>query len=513
MSPDLAKRIADARTLVLRGAGSDFPAHPYLVTPLTNVHFIELPPQEVRLELVRQRLLPPSFAQKNIICIDNNYRIFYDADFLRSLSLRALAEIIIHEIWHLLREHTERTANLLGTNPEDFSTPVREVLLNILNVFQDAEINQHFNYISDSYVMQEGILPEHVGGTFGETFEQMFVRKWPEIKEILENILKQELNAERKDSSEKLDSQQGSFPLSRESSVFSKAGIPTTELDKLSPEQLSRLLTLMSQNLSYRSLDMHRPDLQSWPEIQRLLREHSLEKPLPELFKRAIQQKVAQDLINLSKRFSMRGSGFSPSILRWAAETIAPARIPYPQVFASVVSRYLSLTQHSHRRLSFARPSRRQIPGFLLPGMLGTRYRVAFLLDTSGSVSDEELGMYLQELRSLMRTYGNLCEVTYYCADSTIQNQARVHLADLKPERLRLIGGGGTNLDIAILQIAGEQRPPQILFVLTDGETPWPPKKPPTIEYIVIGLTRPPSQNFPIPEWADRIIELYDFEW
>jgi len=140
------------------------------------------------------------------------------------------------------------------------------------------------------------------------------------------------------------------------------------------------------------------------------------------------------------------------------------------------------------------------------------RYRVGFVFDTSGSVSDEELGLYLKELRACLRSYSHMCDVMYFSADTRVHTQMQVHLGDLKPERLQIRGGGGTDLDKVIEEIAAMRRPPQVLFVLTDGETPWPAEKPRTIERVVIGLSAPPSPTFPPPRWADHIVALYERE-
>ena len=669
MSPDIQQRLSDARRLILHGSGSDFPAHPYLVAALSNARFVELPPHPVRVALVAQHKLPPSFLKPDIICIDPDYRIYFDPDFIRKLNLKALAELIIHELWHPLRRHFDRSRDMLGVDPADFPPTMREVLLSTLNICQDAEINQHFDYIPNSYVLKNGILPEHIGANYGESFEQMFRRLWPDIKKTLEELLQQQKKQQQQtgpgqqqgnrsqnaqtqqphaqqqqpgarpqahsqqqtasqqqqglqqtspqqqqglqqaagqqpgsqqqngqqtpgqqpytgqpnqspgqqprapqqgfqqgqssgqqqglqqggqqshagQSNQQQDFQQGgqhctpssqtpgapstSQPEASEQSASDQtapqqsgsaakaAGQEQSErladmLGQLDPQTLHDLIQKLRQEMGYPGdQEEFRPDLSRWPGIEKLQQEQQAEAPLPDLLKRSIERKTAEDLIVfIRQQEKNRGAGFSPGLRRWAEETLAPTRIPYQRIFASLVSRYLSLAQTANRRLSFARPSRRQVPGLLLPGTQGMRYRVGFVFDTSGSVSDRELGLYVQELRNCLRSYSHMCEVMYFSADVRVHNQMRVHLGDLHPERLDIRGGGGTELDKVIEEIAAMRRPPQVLFVLTDGITPWPKEKPRTIERVVIGLTEEPSSTFPPPAWADHIAYLYDRE-
>src|SRR4051812_49743178 len=94
---------------------------------------------------------------------------------------------------------------------------------------------------------------------------------------------------------------------------------------------------------------------------------------------------------------------------------------------------------------TYGRPARRSValPGVVLPSMRRRPPRVCVVIDTSGSVSDAELGSALLEVAAIGRAVGGRRDgVTVVPCDAA----ARRAYALCGAEGIPLVGGGGTDL-------------------------------------------------------------------
>ncbi|WP_194836554.1 VWA-like domain-containing protein [Nocardia sp. XZ_19_369] len=164
---------------------------------------------------------------------------------------------------------------------------------------------------------------------------------------------------------------------------------------------------------------------------------------------------------------------------------------------------------------TYGRPARRSaaVPGVVLPSLRRTPPRVSVLIDTSGSVSDIELGSALLEVAAIARAVGGRRDlITVLPCDAA----ARIVHPLCRAERIPLVGGGGTDLRTGFAKAVGARPCPDVLVVLTDGQTPWPTRRPPC--RTVVGLFRRSvadtwSENNPDyvpdapPAWA-RVVDI-----
>ncbi len=105
------------------------------------------------------------------------------------------------------------------------------------------------------------------------------------------------------------------------------------------------------------------------------------------------------------------------------------------------------------------------------------------VIDTSGSVSDTELGSALLEVAAIGRAVaGRRDLVTVLPCDAAAQ---AVHPL-CRAEGIPLLGGGGTDLRTGFAKALRGRPQPDVIVVLTDGQTPWPERKPPC--RTVVGL-------------------------
>ncbi|GAA3391664.1 vWA domain-containing protein [Cryptosporangium minutisporangium] len=201
-----------------------------------------------------------------------------------------------------------------------------------------------------------------------------------------------------------------------------------------------------------------------------------------------------------------RGRGSVPlGWRRWATGGGA-ARVDWRRVLRSAVG--AGLRQIGGQvDYSFRRPGRRgaALAGtVVLPGLVAPAPTVAIVVDTSGSVSDQDLGLALAETTGIIKAAGaSGNRIRVYSCDATTQTAQEVCAA----EQVTLRGGGGTDLRAGIRRALSDAPRPDVVVVLTDGYTPWPATAPPS--RIVAGLFGPPippgHRRYRPPQWVETV--------
>lgn len=173
---------------------------------------------------------------------------------------------------------------------------------------------------------------------------------------------------------------------------------------------------------------------------------------------------------------------------RWADEAFHPPQ-PWRQLLGAAVHSAAGApgTGEDH---NYRRPSRRTaaVPGVLLPSLRRRPPRVCVVIDTSGSVSDAELGSALLEVAAISRAVGGRRDlVSVISCDAA----AGVAVPLCRAENVQLIGGGGTDLRSGFTRALRSRPRPDVIVALTDGQTPWPAEQPPC--RTVVGLFPRPA--------------------
>lgn len=150
---------------------------------------------------------------------------------------------------------------------------------------------------------------------------------------------------------------------------------------------------------------------------------------------------------------------------------------------------------------SYRRPSRRRVPGVILPSMTEPVPTVAAIVDTSGSMSPEQLNAAWAEVQGAILAVGIRRELV-----SVLVNDVAVELVDTPmSKRVELRGGGGTDLRNGIEHAASLRPRPSVVVVLTDGFTPWPAVPPPF--RLIVGLVgEEVADPDRVPSWATTVI-------
>jgi predicted metal-dependent peptidase len=103
--------------------------------------------------------------------------------------------------------------------------------------------------------------------------------------------------------------------------------------------------------------------------------------------------------------------------------------------------------------------------------------KIAFVIDTSGSVPKAALEAVAGEIEAYLRTFpATTLEVVY--ADARVTGRVSLTAADL-PLQLEPVGGGGTAFGPALAALADDEEPPACVVYLTDLLGRFPDEPPP----------------------------------
>jgi predicted metal-dependent peptidase len=181
---------------------------------------------------------------------------------------------------------------------------------------------------------------------------------------------------------------------------------------------------------------------------------------------------------------------------RWAHTVLTP-KVDYMATIRYTVRRALRDSTLGRYDRTYRRPHRRQAcyGEFIMSSFHQPRPRPGFLIDTSSSMQDTQLARAVAELGGLTRQLGYSTEVVVACCDAVVHDVKKVFTA----AQLQLYGGGGTDMRNGFRCFTEGKGPPiDLLIVVSDCQTPWPPETPPfPVITIRVGDGAPPP-------WGDR---------
>jgi predicted metal-dependent peptidase len=160
---------------------------------------------------------------------------------------------------------------------------------------------------------------------------------------------------------------------------------------------------------------------------------------------------------------------------RWAEEAFHPPQ-PWRDLLGAAI-RSAASSSGAGEDYTYGRPARRSasLPGVVLPSLRRRPPRVSVVIDTSGSVSDAELGSALLEVASIGRAVGGRRDlVTVLPCDAA----TRIVHPLCRAEGIPLLGGGGTDMRTGFVKALRTTPRPDVVVILTDGQTPWPSAQP-----------------------------------
>jgi predicted metal-dependent peptidase len=211
-----------------------------------------------------------------------------------------------------------------------------------------------------------------------------------------------------------------------------------------------------------------------------------------------LRRRIARDVLD---HVPGAGRGTAPAgLARWASQVLAPPTIPWTRVLRAAVRRAVA-DRAGRVDYSYARPSRRRVPGIVKPSLRSPVVRVSVVVDTSGSMGQGDLDAALGEVAGVLRASGiDRDAVTLVSCDAAAASAVRVRSLST----IRLSGGGGTDMRVGISAAEGLRPRPDIVVVLTDGLTPWPQH--PSRALLVCGIITAAETPPPTPPWACTVL-------
>ena len=390
-------------------------------------------------------LIPVETKDVDTMAVDEYGRLYFNPEWIDKVSVEELAGVVYHEIWHLLRKHPDR----LSQYPQAVAA-----------LAADLEINDDIR--SESIPLPEGVFyPEQFDFPPNQTAEYYASRLLDE-HEI--EYVPQKSSADSADQSD-----QSSGQSSGQSGQSGRKRITV---------HVRGFGGLEGSGATGQSAPWESPRGEgSVPHLTNAELE-------------IIREQAAQDV----RRFQdsgMRGE-IPEHWKRWADDVLTPPEIPWQALLRSLVNS--AVTAAGRADYTYRRVSRRQyaVDDVVLPGLGESVVRSAVIVDVSGSVGDESLGVALREVRGILESSSS---VRVYAVDSQVQAAADVF--DVSEIKSILKGGGGTDMGVGIMQ-AMESKP-DVIIVITDGLTPWPAN--PGVPVIVCLF-----EDRDVPSWARKVI-------
>ena len=180
----------------------------------------------------------------------------------------------------------------------------------------------------------------------------------------------------------------------------------------------------------------------------------------------------------------------SQAMLRWVDDLLAPS-LPW----RALLARFFAVNQRDD--YSWRRPSRREGEA-LLPRLSSEGIDVIAAIDTSGSISDDELREFVSELDALKGQVR--ARVTLLACDNKLAAKGPWEFEPWDAMRLpeEVEGGGGTDFRPVFDWVENENRSPNMLVYFTDAEGDFPKSAP---SYPVIWLVKGKG----VVPWGERV--------
>ncbi|MDD4884791.1 VWA-like domain-containing protein [Sulfuricurvum sp.] len=153
---------------------------------------------------------------------------------------------------------------------------------------------------------------------------------------------------------------------------------------------------------------------------------------------------------------------------------------------------YNAINRHMRNNYAFMPPNKKHIyRGIALPSLASDTLSLCVAIDTSGSINDELLGLFMEEFKSIMNNFPAV-KIELITADAKVHN----HYTFQGGERLdfSLKGGGGTDFRPVFDYIDANLPMTTMLLYFTDGEGRFP-RIPPAYE-VLWALSGPAKTPF-----------------
>ena len=435
--------------------------------------------------------------QVPLAAIDQHMNIYFNPESVQKIAdagdmeatLSQLGFVWIHEISHILREHGDRAKAFNAKHM-------------LWNIAADLEIN-------DS--KWEGLAPPEIFPLlFPETYElppgQLTEYYYQKLQEQEEEKKKKKEQEEGNNQSD--DSPQNPGDQTESHSPGDNDSDTQQPNDQNNPNQKDS------------DQENQHPDegsgVHGTPREWELEQEEEGEKT-PVQIQHGKQQKDGMEVEMIRKQVAQameeqKAQGNLPGGWeRWADNQLKPS-INWKKVLKHRMNIAISKGRGSRVDYSYSRPNRRQNShgNFILPSLRGeVAAKIAVVVDTSGSIKDNELARIMGEIMGVLHSYK--LPITIIPCDARAYAPIELATTSDLVKLKKLPGGGGTNMVLGIEAALKLKPKPDSILVLTDGFTPYPKKLYATpVLFGILKARNRFGKRPPNPPWRDDLVVMID---
>jgi predicted metal-dependent peptidase len=434
--------------------------------------------------------------------VDSSWRMYYDPEAVVVWNdVVGIAAVIEHEVWHLLRNHSERAKNV---GIKGFAHSVEDLVdARLWNFAADAEIHSDEELIEQ---MKGTLIDIKTGEKCYPITPQMLGSEPGHIAEYYYDIIRSKMDPKYvvlKSGPKGKEEGRGGRGRGRGKARDDYEGYGGDEIIVVitNPETGDKYEIKVPTDPGSAS---NKPSPGegndgSGATGQKSSWEDEEDGGPGRIGKEVIRNKVARKIIEHSQT---RGSGAGNYIREWADEYISGPKISWQEELKVLINNAVAWVSGSYE-YTRSRFSRRQQPGMpLMPGLMQPIPEIAIVIDTSGSMNEEMLATALSEAAAILENFGRHMGIQVYSVDDAVGWVGRVF--DVRS--IKLIGAGGTDMGKGIRAALIHEPRPNIIIVLTDGQTPWPDSSPEDVQMVIAIVGDKGKVQDELPTWASKII-------
>lgn len=369
-------------------------------------------------------------------CTDGK-NIFFDIDFLSSLSPEDRLFVFAHEIWHNVMCHFNRMSG--NRDPE------------LRNIAEDLEVNQLLR--QDGYsVPKTGLLPSKYNLPEGKSAEEYY--------ELLVQQQKKNKNGGGGQGKGK-----GCGAGAGGQGQGGGQGQPGKDPSGANGNQDGKLDGQFDKHLGNDYNPKNDPNGQGQSDKYGKVGEDPDFNPgtSPEDAKK--NQEKMRELAVAAAQQVERSRGSMPAHLQRIVKDLLEPEIPWQEMLTQFVTRAVG------DKNRWSRPNRRFVhQGIYLPSKEGEKIKIAVGVDTSGSTFGD-IKKFLSEINAIVKNYGNyevhLIQCDWEVQDYTLYNDENP--LDLEHMDFKIHGGGGTQMRPIFDLIKEKELDVDAIAIFSDG--------------------------------------------
>lgn len=418
-----------------------------------------------------KRVIAPGLGTMAVGIRDGRVVLFVDPDFFAKISMGTAMFVLEHELVHVIMDHIPRYLELLAQYPDELERKRASCVFNIAMDCADNSLLRKNKYFEIAKK---------------ETHEHCLEMRAKQVADLRKAAT---------DAGEDPDAAESTLPPLPEHAgmVLPEHLDPPLDPDRSFEFYQNALMQRVKDGGTSYSLVLtlggegncnHKMWLdEATDQIMKDMQNEAKGKSPDELRGMAEQirtqlKQVLRKAVNEMKNSGSTGRGTMPAgVAEWLEEYLAEPVIPWWDLMRAMIitaKRFKSdrgISKPNRSLLAISEEDHSIIP--TIGRIRDPRFRLFFMLDTSGSMDTESLKIMRNELEGLLRADEDM-EVRYIHGDCEIHFDQVFKTGDKLPDEV--FGRGGTDFDTYFIHmgqyLGNDETAPDMVIVATDGYAP-----------------------------------------